>query len=278
MNIDKDLQKQLVKVFGLLNNEPACKSFPPPAFLSEYFTKDQKTIKADLLRSYFGTVAVDIWHRSVHSFLISTSLVDVSPVWSSVSGYYSSHYTVRGIAHLLGYFYSFNTHKLIRVDFTNPKGYSMDKPRGLPGAEHLLYWELVKSNPLFDQDPLFTKNQFKTNASDSSHRNFANYTDHLCRYPIFSPLEKDSIKHRIDQLSKIELVTVPIPDRSKFPDLEAVQLIAYHRIISFRNILDEVLGGSNKFWNLHRNPAFARDYLDYQVTARNRILAPSDKC
>ena len=57
----------------------------------------------------------------------------------------------------------------------------------------------------------------------------------------------------------------PLPRFSKFPDLEYVQVIAYHRIVRFRQLLDEVLGGKNRFWNVHRSPSFSVGYVDFQL-------------
>ena len=45
--------------------------------------------------TYFAMAAVKMWLRAVHSFLISVSLTKASPIWSSVAGYYSSHYSIR---------------------------------------------------------------------------------------------------------------------------------------------------------------------------------------
>ena len=52
----------------------------------------------------FGSAAVEMWLKAVHSFLISTSVMKASPVWSAVSGYYSSHYVMRAFSHLFGHF------------------------------------------------------------------------------------------------------------------------------------------------------------------------------
>jgi hypothetical protein len=227
------------------------------------------------LASHFGTAAVEIWQRSVHSFLISTSLTDASPIWASVSGYYSSHYSVRGIAHLLGYFYLFSRRTVARLDLGTRGGYTCSfspKPKGVsPGGEHQIYWALVKRDPIFAADPLFTENRQDADESDAAHRNFANYIDHICRYPVFHPLDKNSMQVRVDHISKIVFDDTPIPRRSKFPDVEYVQLIAYHRIVSFRKILDEVLGSANRFWHVHRNPSFATEFIDFQLAERGGL-------
>ncbi len=110
MIMDSALRAQLVAVFERLNTAAAAKSFPPPAALSTALKKlipkddtSDRNIDANVA-SCFASAAIDIWLRSIHSFLVSASLTEASPIWSSVSGYYSSHYAVRGLAHLLGYF------------------------------------------------------------------------------------------------------------------------------------------------------------------------------
>jgi hypothetical protein len=56
-----------------------------------------------------------------------------------------------------------------------------------------------------------------------------------------------------------------MPRKDHYPDVENVQLIAYHRLIQFRNFLDEILGGKNIFWTNYRNPSWSREYLNFQV-------------
>jgi hypothetical protein len=69
---------------------------------------------------------------------------------------------------------------------------------------------------------------------------------------------------RIDSISKIELIAYP-PSKAEYPDVEAVQLVAYHRIVFYRELLDEVLGDKNRFWNVHRKPSWCRDVLNFQL-------------
>ena len=271
MNIDQLFRDRLGATFGPLKTVPG--KFPASASLAEALRKeaDRKRPGAvsPQLAANFGTAAVDIWHRSVHSFLISTALTDASPMWASVSGYYSSHYSVRGIAHLLGYFCLFTRRTVARLVIGPRGGYSLSFLKKLPGinarGEHQRYWALVKRDPVFQGDPLFTENRQDTDESDSAHRNYASYIDHLCKYPVFHPLDQEAIQLRIDKISKIVFDDTPIPRRSKFPDVEYVQVVAYHRLVSFRKALDEVLGDSNRFWRVHRNPSFAASYMNYQL-------------
>ncbi|MCP6726513.1 MAG: hypothetical protein KJI69_00510 [Patescibacteria group bacterium] len=285
MNIDEQFKDRLTATFRPLNTVPASRTFPAPATLADSLRRiipragmPTRSVTPQFA-AYFGTAAVEIWHRSVHSFMISASLTEASPIWASVSGYYSSHYSVRGIAHLLGYFYLFTRKIVAKLELGVRGGYTCSfsrRPRDIsPGGEHQLYWALVKRNPVFIADPIFTENRYEIDESDAAHRNFANYTDHICRHPIFHPLDERSIKTRVDQISKIILDDAPIPRLSEFPDVEYVQLIAYHRIVSFRKILDNVLGDDNRFWKVHRNPSFATEFMDFQLIEGSGLSQPS---
>lgn len=274
MNIDEDLRGRLTAIFRPLEYI-AARSFPPAGTMSDSLLdiiprpKTTSRVVDQRLAACFGSAAVEIWLRAVHSFLISVSLTDESQIWASVTGYYASHYAVRGIAHLLGFYYFFKGREIIRLIPASSGGYTctiVQKPSGVNrGGEHQLYWSLVKQHPSFSADPLFTDNKQETDESDAGHRNFANYIDHICKYPTFHPLDEKMIKSRIDQISKMTPEATPIPRRSKFPDVGFVQLVAYRRIIAFRNIVDEVLGGKNRFWSVHRNPNFAMEYVKFQL-------------
>jgi len=228
-------------------------------------------IKVDALNvstkisSLYATGAVEIWLRGIHSFLISSSLTNVSPIWASVSGYYASHYCVRGLAHLLGFFQLHRKKRTVRIDIEGGKYCCYIDKKGGSDREHKYYWKVVKNNNLFVDDPFFTLNEEDSSDSDSGHRNIANYFDHINGFTDFYPLNKETLKQRIDHLSKIELSSVPIPRKEKYPDVENVQLIAYHRIIKFRSFLDEILGGKNGFWKIHRNPRWCIDFINFQV-------------
>jgi len=283
VNIDDSFRTRLSETFRPLNRISASGALPPAATLTNFFAV---TFRKGMLShalipkqaSHFGTAAVEIWQRSVHSFLISASLTNASPIWASVSGYYSSHYSVRGIAHLLGYFYLFKRQTVARLEPGPRGGYTcsfMGKPKNIPSGEHQIYWGLVKRDSIFAADPLFTENKPDVDESDAGHRNFANYIDHIYRYPIFHPLDENAMKTRVDHISKIEIEDPrdpdppPIPRKDRFPDVERVQLIAYHRLVSFRKILDEVLADSNRFWNVHRNPSFATGFMNFQLAERS---------
>ena len=271
MIVDDALRSQLNSLFQPLNTVAAAKAFPPPASLSTALRKQipaSGTTRRNLdpqIASYFATAAVEIWLRGVHSFLVSVSLTQASPIWSAVSGYYSSHYTVRGLAHLLGYFQLFRDKRIAQLALSSGRYIcTFDKKNGGDG-EHKLYWKLVKRSASFAEEELFTLNDPSSEESDIRHRNHANYSDHLASYLVFKPLDERALKDRIDYISKIAFDTPPIPRFSKFPDIEYVQVIAYHRLVSFRKFLDEIVGGKNRFWSVHRNPSFATNYINFQL-------------
>jgi hypothetical protein len=205
-----------------------------------------------------------------------------------VSGYYSSHYVIRGFAHLLGYFQLFHARRIVQLKFDNNHSTCSFSKKKKRGGEHQLYWDLVKQNAAFKGDALFAQNlldppeskkdpsdDLQKTSSEGEHRNRANYADHLFGYPTFSALDKKLLKERIEQISKIVCYAPPLPRIEKFPDLEYVQLIAYHRIIRFRKLLDDVLGGTNAFWEIHRTPAFAAEFMDFQLAEWEGTPAPN---
>jgi hypothetical protein len=280
MNIDDPLRSQLLAIFGHLNTVAAARGFPAPATLSATLQNliptnapARRNIDASAA-SYFATAATDIWLRGVHSFLVSASLTQESPIWASVSGYYSSHYAVRGLAHLLGYFQLFRNKRIVQLTLVGGRYVCTFNRKSANDAEHKLYWKLVKQSAVFASDAFLTLNSPDSELSDVRHRNHANYSDHLSLYPVFKPLDIGTLKARIEYISKIAFDAAPLPRFSKFPDLEYVQLIAYHRIVKFRRLLDEVLGGKNRFWSVHRNPSFAMDFMTFQLTEGTGLSQP----
>lgn len=279
MNVDKSLKSRLEAAFAPLNTQAAAKTFPAPATLSrqlEEHIPEKGTTDVEVpneIATLFVTAAVDMWRRSVHSFLTSASLTEASPIWSSVSGYYSSHYSIRAFAHLLGYFHLFRGKCVVRIQLQNGKHICSFDPKDARSREHQLYWKVVKKDSHFNSDPLFTVNESHVDVSDVAHRDRANYSDHLGTCPKFLALDSETLKSQIQFISQIDFTTPPIPDRRKFPDTDSVQVVAYHRIVKFRSILDEVFGGKNRFWNVHRNPTFGDGMIDYQLTKQSGLEA-----
>jgi len=258
-------------MFSGLRQRSATNKMPSPRTLSarlisivETASGESSTVDAPTL-TLFATASVEMWHRSVHSFLVSASLTKASPLWASVSGYYSSHYSVRALAHLLGYFQLQSKRRILQVEVKG--GQYICHIIGKEGRdrEHKFYWKTVKSHARFAADPFFTKNEEGQLRSDSGHRSKANYADHINQFPKFQALDEAYLKARVEKIANIELSDAPIPKAESYPDTENVQLIAYHRMIKFRKFVDEVLGGSNRFWNAQRKPEWCPDFLDFQI-------------
>jgi len=279
MKIAPALQVHVEEAFAPLNNAAAVNAFPPPTSLSKALTAvlpagSTGIVTANASRTVaqmFTTAAVNIWLRAVHSFLISASLTKVSPTWASVTGYYSSHYSVRAFAHLLGFFQLFGAKRIVQLQFDGGHYIFSFNPKNAGDREHRIYWKLVKKDPHFASDPFFTDNNSAIDESDVAHRDRANYADHLPQFPVFHPLDAAAVKTRIDKISEIEFTSPPIPRASRYPDIESVQIVAYHRIVRFRDFIDTIIGNRNRFWNVHRNPAWARDFMDFQLTEEETL-------
>jgi hypothetical protein len=272
--IDPALQVHITRAFAPLSDQAAAVAFPPPGSLSRALKAAMPPGSAGLPTAYtsravakmFTTAAVDIWMRAVHSFLISASLTEVSPIWASVAGYYSSHYAVRSIAHLLGFFQLFSEKRIVQLQFQGGQYLCSFNRKTKLDREHRFYWKVVKLNPLFAADPFFTQNDSLIDDSDVGHRDRANYADHLSQFRVFRPLDAIALKARIERISEIEIKSPPIPRISQCPDVESVQIMSYHRLVRFRDLVDTIIGNSNRFWNVHRNPAWAREFMDFQLT------------
>jgi len=269
--MNEQLQVRLRTTFERLNGVAAAQAFPHIRALTDSLERavpqaGNITRISPVTAELFATASVDIWLRAVHSFLVSASLTKASPIWASVSGYYSSHYSVRAFAHLLGYFLLFRERKVVRWSLDNGHHVCSFTSRGAGDREHKLYWNWVKRDEHFETDPMFSEYNPSADASDVRHRDRANYSDHLFPYPTFHVLSRKELRERIQLISKIEFQDPPIPDVSRFIDLESVQIVAYHRMVKYRQFLDQALGGGNRFWKVHRNPSFARGVINFQLT------------
>jgi hypothetical protein len=223
-------------------------------------------VGGDLL-PLFATAATEMWHRAIHSFLVSVCLTETSPLWASVSGYYSSHYTIRAIAHLLGFFRLLKTYA-VRIEYNQDQLLCyMEKP-GQDHPEHQFYWKRVKAHQPFSSDPLMTNNE-KYKHSDVDHRNTANYADHINHFPEIRFLDETALQQRIGRFSQIEVSAVNIPNHTKYPDVVNVQLIAYYRLIRFRRYVDEAIDPFHPFWTIHRVPAWCSQFMDFQIIDRS---------
>ena len=277
--MNEEIKVRLGVAFDPLNSVAAAQAFPHIRALTENLEKalprsGNTTRVSPSTAELFATASVDIWLRAVHSFLISAALTKANPIWAAVSGYYSSHYSIRAFAHLLGYFLLFGKKKEVR--WTLDSGHHVCSFTSHSGGirEHKLYWDWVKSDDHFKTDPMFTKYDPASDASDVLHRNRANYSDHLFRYyPAFHALTKKELSDRIKLISQIEFLEPPIPEIGRFIDVDSVQIVAYHRMVRYRQFLDEALGGGNRFWNVHRNPAFASGVINFQLTEPRGIVS-----
>jgi len=266
--------KQIQVIFSGYRRSNVAIAFPLAGVMSELLNKETAKAKAashdtfsanPVLLRMFASAAVEMWHRAVHSFIISAGLYSTSPLWSSVSGYYSSHYVMRGYAHLLGRYLLYREKRVVTL-LARDGGFVcfLDK-KGASDREHKAYWKFVRTSTEFGSDPFFNVEVDIIPRSDGAHRTKANYSDHLGEYSVFKALTKQAIVDRINRISDIEITAVPIPNADSYPDLESVQIMAYHRIVRFRSYLDKLLGKENRFWNAHRTPQWCENLLDFQV-------------
>lgn len=264
-------------MFNGLNKVGLAKSFPPVTTLSTTLnnlvgneTGGPKLVDRVVL-DRFASASVEMWHRALHSFFISASLTKASPLWASVTGYYSSHYVMRAFAHLFGYFHLNQKKLIIQLEISNGIYSCNILNKQGKDREHKAYWKLVKDIKYFVNDPFFYQNEEnpptklnKEFKSDCGHRHRANYADHVGNFPIFKPLNEEEMKKRIYTISGIEINDVPQPNVSEYPDIDNVQLIAYQRILKYRSFLDNILPSKNRFWEFQRNPTWKPDYFDFQ--------------
>ncbi len=268
------LEQRIGILFEILGQRAPKGSFPVQGFLAAQLNDlverasrkklDSSSVRPEIA-AHFATAAVEMWLRGVHSFLSSASLTAASPIWATVSGYYASHYCIRGLAHLLGFFQLFQKKRIISLEITGGRHICRIEKKSGNEREHKFYWKIVKECPSFVNDPLFTLNIDADDESDSGHRNVANYYDHIDKFPNFQFLDISFLKQRIQNISEIELTSVPIPNQKNFPDVDAVQLVAYHRIVKFRSFVDGIVNPKNRFWRVHRNPNWCLDMLDFQI-------------
>lgn len=285
-HLNAELRTHIQSSFEPLRSQAAAKSFPPPDILSKSIDQWVRRKGGDAVNlnpgdvKLFATAAVDMWLRAVHSFLISASLTKASPIWSSVSGYYASHYCIRAFAHLLGHFQSFRIKKVAQLEFHGMRGKCSFSQKLGSDREHVIYWKIVKKQPFFSADPLFGNNVEESDSviSEVNHRDRANYCDHLSSYlPKFTPLKEEVLKDRIDFIADMHFDSPPAPHKSKFPDVETIQILAYHRIVRFRHVVNEVLGDSNRFWKVHRTPAWASEFMSFQLAEQGGISSISSR-
>lgn len=261
--------------FGKFDKPSAKIGFPKIGTLSRYFVKlldDTSTNTPTLSHQHcpmLASASVEMWHRAIHSFLWSVALTETSPLWASVSGYYSSHFVMRAFAHSMGIFKSFTQRATVQV--VSQGGQFVCNRLSDGGGEHSFYWKAVKGHPKLVLNPLFRENNERQNKrqedqSDAMHRTFANYADHL---DSFTPLQFSTIEmvsKRVERISRIRRhsVTAPTPQRDDFPDIDKVQILAFQRVVAFHDFLEENVP-KNRFWQAHRRPSWCKDIISFQV-------------
>ena len=274
----ESFHKQIQKMFAGVDTAEA-DSWPPRGALSNELNsivtrhslkskKESFSINVDQnIVNYFAKATIEMWHRSLHSFLISASLTEMSPIWASVSGYYSSHYTIRAFAHMLGYFQLFRNKKIVHLEYNT----CYFDPKTGKDREHIFYWKKVKNHPFFYNNSFFTYNpetDDESTLSDAMHRNRANYWDLIDQFTSFQILDKQYLRKRINEISGVQLTVATIPSAKEFPNVYKVQLVAYNRLIMFRSFLDHVLD-TNKFWLKHRKPDWCSSFISFPKQPEN---------
>ena len=269
MPIDYSTTNRVVELsFGKLDKPSAKLDFPKPGTLSQHFSALlQKAGTGSCTLSHqqspmLASAGVEMWHRAIHSFLWSLALTERSPLWASVSGYYASHFVMRAFAHSMGIFKSFTQRKAIQV--LMDKGQFVCSPLESKDGEHAFYWKAVKGHPTLSPNPLFRENSERDSKSDSAHRTFANYTDHV---DSFLPMEfpaLETVAESVEKISRIRLHSVTEPSREDFPDLQNVQILAFQRIVAFHDFIDDLVP-KNRFWRAHRRPSWCEGVMVFQV-------------
>jgi hypothetical protein len=272
MPVDYTIADRVVELsFGKLDKPNAKMDFPKPGTLSKHFNvllNDVGMVPPTLSHQHspmLASAGVEMWHRAIHSFLWSVALSKSSPLWASVSGYYSSHFVMRAFAHSMGIFKSFTQKEVIQVLVENGQFVCSPLKWSSNGrGEHAFYWKAVKGHPKLLSNDLFRENSERDPKSDAVHRTFANYTDHLCSFPPMEFPTLEVVADCVERISRIRLHSVTHPSREDYPDLQNVQILAFQRIIAFQDFLDEKVP-KNRFWRAHRRPSWCKDVMIFQV-------------
>jgi len=274
MAIDYAAADQVFELSFERLDRPARMDFPKQGTLSRRFSElivgsARAATLSHQHSSMLASAGVEMWHRAIHSFLWSVALTESSPLWSSVSGYYASHFVMRAFAHAMGIFKSFTRRMAIQVVVRN--GHFVCVQLADSGGEHAFYWKAVKGHPLLVPNPLFRENyeredNRKEDKSDAMHRNFANYADHLDSFRALRFPTDQEFKKRVEKISRIRRhsVSAPTPQRDDFPDIDKVQVLAFQRIVAFHEFLDNKVP-DNRFWRAHRRPNWCKDFLSFQL-------------
>ena len=263
--IDHSFSDRVLELtFARLGRSGATLDFPEKKSLAKHVAKLIEDSTPTILHtnaSLFASASVEMWQWAVHSFLWSVALTKYSEIWSSVTGYYASHYVMRAFAHAFGFFKSFSGKKVVQISIR--AGHFVvsvldEKERG----EHSFYWKVVKKHPEFSHNPLFRSNSEKDRTSDCSHRNDANYTDHIGNF------DKSGFPRAVELVESVEKIShirrFAVTEVGEYPNLSNVQILAYQRIVTFRDFLDKRLP-NNHFWRTHKFPNWCRGIITFEL-------------
>jgi len=226
--------------------------------------------------SLFASASMEMWQRAVHSFLCSVAITEQSRMWASVAGYYASHYVMRACAHAFGFFKSFTGRKSIKLVIT--RGHFEWQTIDSKG-EHGFYWNVVSEHHEFKGNPLFKKNSERNPKSDCSHRNYANYIDHLDNFASLKLTDRQKLEKAVEIISSSPRysITEICEDKSPdLPDLINVQILAYQRIVTFRNFLNERIPG-NRYWSTYKEPTWCKGIIDFHLDDIEKVKRNTDK-
>jgi len=153
---------------------------------------------------------------------------------------------------------------------TLDRGYRCDVVRKRNLNEHQFYWEIPKRElDVATDDVRFTDNPVVRDdrivLSDGYHRVFANYFDHVGGFVDFEPLDENFLRKRIERLSDLVNDSLTLPNYTRYPNFDAVHVIAYARIVKFRQDMDAVVKPTNRYWVRYRDPSWFKKYMDFQV-------------
>jgi hypothetical protein len=267
--------QRIEAMFATLGAAGAPMGFPLAGALSNTLTGKITTARNSRHRTFtadraiaqcYASASVEMWHRGLHSFIVSTGVWATSKIWASVSGYYASHYVMRAYAHLLGFFLLYTKRELVELKLENGRFHCELTAKQTSDKEHKVYWNIVRSSQPFGADPFINPSIIQLPIDESLHRNKANYWDHVGDFTAFDALTLALVVEKIQRIAEVEHTTVPVPNQEKYADIESVHSVAYHRIVGFRRFLDNTLGTTNRFWNAHRSPSWCRDILKFQFT------------
>jgi hypothetical protein len=262
-------EKVLELTFAKWNASSVLNSFPQQNALAlkleEIFARPgaSNAVFAHTSCRLLASASVEMWHRALHSFLYSVALTENSPIWASVAGYYASHFVMRAFAHSFGFFKSFSARKIVQYTLTG-NTFVCTVVDERDSGEHKFYWKIVKDHPHFSTNPLFRYNSDRDPKSDCAHRNYANYSDHINSFKAVSPWLAARVEESVEKISRIRKHSVTGPSREGYPDLLNVQILAYQRIVTYREYMDDKLT-NNKFWKLHRDPLWCRKPMRYEL-------------